>query len=56
MCANVSHAQALADSGSDEVHMKPPVDCEKYKTSKKMYNENISWMYLIVGKYFGSLE
>jgi hypothetical protein len=27
------------------------MDCEKYKTSKIMYNENISWIYYIIGKY-----
>jgi hypothetical protein len=55
MCANVRRAQELVDSHSDDVYMEPPMDCEKYKTSKKMYNKNrsISWMYLISGKYFG---
>ena len=56
ICANVRRAQALVDSDSDDVYMEPPMDCEKYKTSKIMYNENISWIYLIVEKYFGSLE
>jgi hypothetical protein len=45
ICANVRRAQALVDSDSDDVYMKPPMDCEKYKTSKIMYNENISWIY-----------
>ena len=40
------------DNDSDDVYMEPPMDCEKYKTSKIMYNENISWIYLIIGKYF----
>jgi hypothetical protein len=26
---------------------------EKYKTPKIMYDKNISWIYLIIGKYFG---
>ena len=53
MCANVRRAQELVDSHSDDVYMEPPMDCEKYKTSKIMYNKNISWIYLIIGKYFG---
>ena len=49
MCANVRRAQALVDSHSYDVHMEPPMDCEKYKTSKNnvllvrsrsRYNEN----------------
>jgi hypothetical protein len=56
MCANVRHAQALVDSVSDDVYMEPPMDCEKYKTSKIMYNENISWIYLIIWKYFWVLR
>jgi hypothetical protein len=36
--------------------MEPPMNCEKYKTPKIMYNENISWIYLIVGKYFWVLR
>ena len=56
MCANVRCVQALVDSHSDDVHMEPPMDCEKYKTSKIMYNENISWIYLIFGKYFWVLR
>jgi hypothetical protein len=36
--------------------MEPPMDCEKYKTSKIMYKENISWIYLIIGKYFWVLR
>ena len=51
-CANVRRAQELVDSHSDDVYIKPPMDCEKYKTSKIMYNKNISWIYLIIGKYF----
>ena len=53
MCANVRRVQELVDSHSDDVYMKPPMDYEKYKTSKIMYNKNISWIYLIIGKYFG---
>ena len=56
MCANVRHAQALVDSHSNNVYAEPPMDCEKYKTSKVMYNESKSWIYLIIGKYFRSLE
>ena len=41
MCANVRRAQELVDSHSDGVYMEPPMDCEKYKTSKIMYNKNI---------------
>ena len=44
------------DSDSDDVYMKPPMDCEKYKTSKIMHNKNIFWIYLIVGKYFWVLR
>jgi hypothetical protein len=36
--------------------MEPPMVCEKYKMSKIMYNENISWIYLIFGKYFWVLR
>jgi hypothetical protein len=32
------------------------MDCGKYKTRKIMNNENISWIYLIVGKYFWALR
>ena len=53
MRANFRRAQELVDSQSDDVYMEPPMDCEKYKTSKIMYNKNISWIYLIIGKYFG---
>ena len=56
MCANVRRAQELVDSHSDDVHMEPPMDYEKYKTSKIMYNENISWIYLIIGIYFSVLR
>ena len=44
------------DSDSDDVYMEPPMDCAKYKTSKIMYNENISWIYLIFEKYFWVLR
>ena len=56
ICANVRRAQALVDSDLADVYMEPPMDCEKYKTSKIMYNENISWIYLIIGKYFWVLR
>ena len=56
ICANVRRAQALVDSDSDDVYMEPPMVCEKYKMSKIMYNENISWIYLIFGKYFWVLR
>jgi hypothetical protein len=58
MCANIRHAQALVDSDSDDVYMEPPMDCEKYKMSKIIYDENIFWIlvYLIVGKYFWVLR
>ena len=56
MCANVRRAQELVDSHSDGVYMEPPMDCEKDKTSKIMYNENIFWIYLIVVNIFGPLE
>ena len=42
MCANVRRAKELVDSQPDDVYMEPPMDCEKYKTSKIMYSENIS--------------
>ena len=44
------------DNDSDDVYINPPMDFEKYKTSKIMYNENISWIYLIIGKYFWVLR
>ena len=53
MCANAQRAQELVNSHSDDVYMEPPMDCEKYKTSKIMYDKNIFWIYLIIGKYFG---
>jgi hypothetical protein len=56
MCANVRRAQAPVDSDSYDVYMVPPMDCGKYKTSKIMYNENIFWIYLIIGKYFWVLR
>ena len=44
------------DGDSDDVYMEPPMDCEKYKTSKIMYNEIISRIYLIIEKYFWVLR
>ena len=52
MCANVRRAQELVDSHSDDVYMEPPMDCEKYKTSKIMYTVNIYLDILIIVKYF----
>ena len=54
--ANVRRAHALVDSNSDDVYMEPPMDCKKYKMSTIMYNENIYWIYLIIGKYFWVLR